>query len=123
MATQTNKQLSPHFRESEFRCRCCGNLPPGGVPQSLLDVLEDVRTHFDSPTVINSGYRCQHHNANVGGAPNSQHITGRAADIAVRDVPASEVYAYLDPKHTGGLGRYNTFTHVDTRDQRTRWRG
>ena len=35
--------------------------------------------------VVTSGYRCPIHNAAIGGAAESQHIYGTAADIAVRD--------------------------------------
>lgn len=116
--------ISPHFREAEFRCNHCGELPASGIDPALLDVLEDVRTHFeDKPVIINSGYRCVIHNANVGGAKNSQHLYGKAADISVKNVPHADVYAYLDPNHTGGLGKYKNFTHIDTRGSRARWSG
>jgi hypothetical protein len=36
-------------------------------------------------------------------------------------VSPAEVFALLDPTHPGGLGRYATFTHIDTRPTRTRW--
>lgn len=92
----------------------------------LLELLEKVRTHFgDKPVTINSGYRCPTHNANIGGATNSQHLYGTAADIVVdgNKVLPSAVYAYLDPFHNGGLGSYDTFTHVDVRGSRARWSG
>lgn len=114
-------KLSPHFHSHEFTCRCCGELHPDGVPTALLDVLEDVRAHFGQPVFVNSGYRCERHNAAVGGVPNSQHLLGTAADIDVKNVAPIEVFMYLDPAHDGGLGKYSTFTHVDVRDGRARW--
>lgn len=116
--------VSPHFRRVEFACRHCGALPEGAPPKALLDVLEDVRRHFGgAPMTINSGYRCPVHNRNVGGAANSEHLKGTAADFTVRGVPPAKVYAWLDPGHPGGLGRYRAFTHVDVRPQRARWSG
>ena len=116
--------LSPHFRESEFACNHCGKLHPDGVPQSLVDALEDIRAHYDNvPVSINSGYRCPTHNANVGGAPASEHLKGRAADFTVKGVDPARVHADLDPYWSGGLGKYNTFTHIDVRGHRARWSG
>jgi uncharacterized protein YcbK (DUF882 family) len=115
--------LSPHFTEDEFRCNHCGQLAEGGVPPELVAVLEDVRQQFGSPVTINSGYRCPTHNAAEGGVEDSQHVDGTAADITVTGVPAPQVYAYLDPWHEGGLGEYDTFTHVDVRGSRARWAG
>jgi hypothetical protein len=52
--------------------------------QLLVDhVLQPVRDLYGKPIHINSGYRCVELNRAVGGAVNSQHIQGRAADISV----------------------------------------
>ena len=115
--------LSPNFRASEFACRHCGQLPPNGMDPRLISTLQRIRDYTGQPVTINSGYRCPTHNRNVGGATNSQHLLGAAADFTVRGMSPSEVYAKLDPLWDGGLGRYNTFTHIDTRPTRTRWSG
>ena len=44
-------------------------------------VLEPLREHFGVPIKINSAFRCQALNAAVGGAKDSYHTKGRAADI------------------------------------------
>lgn len=46
--------------------------------------LEPLRGHF-GPIIVNSGYRSKVVNAAVGGAKNSYHLLGRAADIKCRD--------------------------------------
>jgi len=116
--------LSEHFKASEFACKHCGSLGDAGIDPDLVSLLETVRSHFaDKPVTINSGYRCPTHNKAVGGASQSQHLRGTAADITVKGVSPSTVYAYLDPWHDGGLGKYSTFTHVDVRDGRARWSG
>lgn len=113
--------ISEHFNRSEFACHCgCGG---DTIDAETLAIVERVRAHFGAPVVINSGYRCNTHNAAIGGAKASQHLLGRAADIAVHGVAPSEVYAWLDADHEGGLGSYNSFTHVDSRDGRARWSG
>lgn len=45
-----------------------------------VNILEPVRLHFGAIT-INSGYRCKELNRRLGGADNSQHVKGEAADI------------------------------------------
>lgn len=46
-----------------------------------------------------------------------KYTYGKAANIVV----AANVYKYADSIGTRGLGKYNTFTHVDTRSKRARW--
>ena len=116
--------VSEHFREVEFACNHCGKLHPDGVPQELVDVLERIRLRYGKPVVINSGYRCLTHNAAVGGATNSEHMKGRAADFWMNGVDPAQVYADLDNEWpNGGLGKYNSFTHIDVRGYKARWQG
>jgi uncharacterized protein YcbK (DUF882 family) len=107
-------RISEHFSRSEFACNCgCGF---DTVDTDTLSILEAVRTHFGKPVIINSGCRCPDYNRRVGGAPNSQHTFGRAADIRVVGVEPDAVYDWLAANFpSASLGRYSTFTHVDTR--------
>jgi len=91
----------------------------------LIGVLEDIRSHFDAPVSINSACRCDQHNKNVGGASGSKHRLGIAADIVVKNVEPENVAAYIDQMYGDryGLGRYNTFTHIDVRQTKARWKG
>jgi len=116
-------RLSTHFQRAEFACKCgCGF---DTVDIQTLEILEAVRQHFGKPVTITSGCRCPNHNRRVGGASNSQHVFGRAADIQVRGVHPHQVHAWLDANHPGvSLGRYSTFTHIDTRSNGPgRWGG
>jgi uncharacterized protein YcbK (DUF882 family) len=116
-------QLSPHFKESEFACKCCGK---ARVDKKLVNLLEEIRVAIGKPIIIMSGYRCEAHNAKVGGAKKSQHVQGTAADIKVSGMEAADVQKWLvknfDAK-IGGLGSYKTFTHIDIRTTRARWKG
>lgn len=49
-------------------------------------VLQPIRDHFKRPVVVNSGYRGPELNRAIGGALNSQHMTGHAADIEIMSV-------------------------------------
>lgn len=115
--------ISKYFKRSEFSCRCgCGQ---DTVDAELLAILEDVREHFGKPVIINSANRCPTHNKRVGGASKSVHLTGKAADIVVKGVAPDIVHAYLTAKYSGkyGIGKYKTFTHVDSRSTAARWNG
>jgi len=114
-------KISPHFSRSEFACGCgCGF---DTVDYELLNLLEAIRIHFDSPLIVNSGARCEQWNKKIGGYPKSQHLKAKAADIVVHGVPSSEVAAFAEAVlgERGGIGRYETFTHVDVRAEWARW--
>lgn len=60
-----------------------------------LQVLEPARKAIgNKPITITSGYRCKKLNEAVGGAANSYHLQGRAADIIIKDT-ASYDYRQL----------------------------
>ena len=50
--------------------------------KALVDnVLDPLRDWYGKPVYVNSGYRCPQLNRAVGGAADSQHLKGEAADI------------------------------------------
>lgn len=107
-------RLSRHFRRAEFACRCgCGF---DTIDHATLEILEAVRVAFDAAVVVTSAARCPAHNAAVGGASNSQHLYGRAADIQVRGHEPVDVYSWIKRRYPhASLGLYRSFVHVDTR--------
>ena len=112
-------KLSENFTREEFACKCgCGF---DDIDIRLVDLLQHVRDFFDVPVTITSGCRCEAHNEKSGGSFRSQHLYGKAADFVVRNVPPSVVYEFCDAMNPGGLGSYETFTHMDVRDGRARW--
>ena len=111
-----------HFTRKEFACNCgCGF---DTIDYELLEVLEDVREHFNSPVHINSGCRCESWNKKIGGEDGSQHTKARAADIVVVGIKETIVADYLESKYPDkyGIGRYSGRTHIDTRSGgKARW--
>lgn len=61
------------------------NTPSMAIKENLTALIENVldplRKKFGRPIIVTSGYRCQRLNQTVGGAKNSQHLYGQAADI------------------------------------------
>ena len=114
-------QLSPHFRLREFASR--DGADKVLVDDALVELLEAIRAAAGGAVIINSGYRSPEHNKAVGGVSHSQHLYGRAADIVVAGASPLLVGQiaeyYLGDR--GGIGVYETFTHVDTRSVRSRW--
>jgi len=116
--------LSENFSKREFACKCgCGF---NAVNPALVVELEKLRARFRAPVRIMSGCRCESHNRAVGGAKNSQHVLGNAADVIIQGVPARVVAGYLEGSYPSGygVGRYLTFTHFDVRKGAgARWKG
>ena len=89
----------------------------------LVSRLERLRVLFNKPFIINTtgrynaGFRTKEQNRIVGGAKNSYHMKGMAADIAVPDGDLRIVAIYARDIF-GGVILYesNNFIHLDIRD-------
>jgi len=117
------RKLSKHFAREEFACKCgCGF---DVVDAQLLEMLEEIREWVNKPVKINSAARCEKHNKGVGGSPTSQHLLGKAADIRIDGEQPGYIGSYVDAlrKHSFGVGVYETFTHIDSRAEKARWKG
>lgn len=120
---------NPYFKESEFKCKCgkCRSITP---PDELIDILCQIREHYGKPVIINSGYRCKEHNAKIGGAPQSRHVAGDAADFTVKDIKTIDLYNYVILTYGDGpygiakrisQNPYAGFVHFDCRGKKARW--
>lgn len=90
-------KLSQYFKLGEFiqsRTACTQNILAQFVHHK--DIVDNIRFLHDqlllplreaigAPITINSGYRCRAVNMTVGGAANSLHLWGLAADIYAGD--------------------------------------
>ena len=106
-----NKQarLSQHFTLGEL-CKTNAKTQDSNIPshvhienlKRLCGWLEELRRRWnniygegDDPIIINSGYRSEAVNKAVGGAPNSNHLTGCAVDINVTGMEQLIRYASI----------------------------
>lgn len=98
--------------------------------RKLYAALYVIQRKFNvtDPISINSGYRSKktnqmlreasirRHGKVTAEAPavNSQHLYARAVDFTVPGVSVKEVSRFVKKLSIGGLGVYDTFTHMDT---------
>lgn len=77
------KWESRFFTLAEFACKDGSQYPMDWNDRftSLTSQLDVIREHLGYPVVVISGYRTSKYNSKVGGARNSLHVQGRAADI------------------------------------------
>ena len=92
----------------------------------LALVLDYIREKVDAPITLHSVYRNERYNAAIGGAPLSQHKLGQAADISSPTKSPDAVWlAAVRARNKGifegGVGVYDTFTHIDIRGERANW--
>jgi uncharacterized protein YcbK (DUF882 family) len=122
-------KLAKNFSKSEFECKCGCEMPNNVLENIKLvaEQLQIVRSKLNKPIKINSAYRCESHNESIGGSKNSQHLLGLASDIVVESSTPNKLFIFLNKLmalniiNLGGLGQYNTFTHIDFRGFIARW--
>jgi zinc D-Ala-D-Ala carboxypeptidase len=113
-----------NFNWSEFHSKDGSGFSGGNVDSAtvkenvrrLMYKLEALRKKAGGRGVtINSGFRSINHNRNVGGASNSQHTYGIAADIVVSGLTPSQVNSIARTCGFSGIILYSSFNHVDSR--------
>ena len=97
-----NAKLSEHFTLGELTKSGSHpevyNIPSHEAIANLANLskwLEVLRERAGTPIFINSGYRSPQLNRKIGGAPNSNHLTGCAVDIRVSGMEQLIRYAAI----------------------------
>ncbi|MET7315983.1 D-Ala-D-Ala carboxypeptidase family metallohydrolase [Streptomyces thermoviolaceus] len=114
-----------HFDFSEFTDRVSGTFSGGKLSAAAtkenvrraMYKLEALRKKLGNvPITLNSGFRSIAHNAEVGGASDSMHLYGTAADLSVPGVSNRTVYQKAETCGFSGLETYTAdHQHVDSR--------
>jgi uncharacterized protein YcbK (DUF882 family) len=86
---------------------------------ALIIALQTIRDHVGKPIRVNSAFRSPTHNKAIGGASNSLHTLGLAADIVIDGMTPIEVASLASDMGLGGIKAYPTFTHIDVGRHRT----
>lgn len=123
-------QLSKHFTLDEFTFSQTAvrngldNTPSPAVIANLQNLcnnlLEPLRERV-GPIRITSGYRSSLVNSRVGGASNSQHLYGEAADIVVPGMSVYDVACLVrdEFKYDQVIQEFGRWTHVSLRPNPT----
>ncbi|MFB7452708.1 D-Ala-D-Ala carboxypeptidase family metallohydrolase [Streptomyces sp. NPDC056194] len=124
-ALESSDGSTAHFDFSEFESKDGSGFSGGKV--SATTVKENVRRNMyklealrkkcgDLAVTVNSGFRSISHNASVGGAANSMHLYGIAADVAISGLSTKTVYQKAETCGYSGLETYTvSWQHVDSR--------
>ena len=110
-----------NFQIKEFACKDGTDLIK--IDDELVEKLQIIRSYYNKPVIINSGYRTNAHNKKVGGSANSQHLLGKACDIVVKGIMPKTVGEFAKKIGFTGVGIYKDFVHVDTRKNISYWVG
>lgn len=110
-----------NFTPQEMASRGDGSIH---ISIELMDKLTLLRGRVKGPLIVNSAYRDPKHNVAVGGASNSFHVRGMAADISMSNHDPEAFTDAVVMAGFGGIGHYppgkGNFIHVDVGPKR-RW--
>jgi zinc D-Ala-D-Ala carboxypeptidase len=84
MKLSANFTLDELIKSQVAERKNINNNPTPDVIENLkelcINVLQPIRSHFDKPVLISSGYRSAQICIEIGSSINSQHTLGMAAD-------------------------------------------
>jgi|TARA_R110000824_G_scaffold37133_1_gene114407 zinc D-Ala-D-Ala carboxypeptidase len=99
MKLSANFQLSELVKSQVAERKGIANNPSPAHIDNLkslcLNVLQPIRSHFEEPVIISSGYRSGEVCIAIGSKPTSQHAEGKAADIEIVNVDNKELAMWI----------------------------
>lgn len=105
---------------TEKESRAIAKLDP-----KLVDSLINMSKILNRKLSLTSGYRNKAYMDATGQGedylPGSQHNVGKAADISLSGINRSALIRAAEEVGISGIGKYNSFIHVDVRGYRARW--
>ncbi len=111
--------------DPHIACPCCGEFIQDDLFEMHMALLDYMRGELGFPIAINSGHRCAKHNKEVGGKPESMHLLF-ATDVRPADNDKEKLALIYDSARKfgfRGVGKYDTFIHLDLRDTPAGWEG
>jgi len=129
--TQRGTKLTPNFTLGELCCPC--GCKSAKIDLDMLGIAQAARDYFGRPVYANPWYRCEPYNKSIGGADNSNHLTGRAGDLDIgagnQQIDPLIVAMFFECMYglPGGIGLYiypdgRSWVHVDNTGVGRYWR-
>lgn len=108
-------RLSRNLWAHEVHCQGKGCCTESIVSKRMVDTFQAIRDDYGEAIEIadadGSGFRCRTHNAAVGGAVGSLHLTGDAFDLHCRN--KAKLLSVVEKHITDGeIGTYNWGIHA-----------
>lgn len=126
--------LTLNISKSELFCNCNNCDVRIQDHEAIIQIVQGACDYFASEhnvkkvrLQITSSARCYDYNRQIGSNDNSQHPRCNAMDIKIfvgsEQIPPKKVYEYFSDIYPFGMGvgLYDTFCHIDSREKRARW--
>ena len=103
--------ITKNFTEDELKCPCCGKV---AMNSDFMANLQKVRELCAFGFKVNSGYRCESHNAKVSKNSKNDHTRGKAVDIHMPDrYKRAKLLKYLlNSGYFNDVAIAKTFIHI-----------
>lgn len=95
------------------------NMPDINSLDNMLNLihycLNPIRTAIKKPMIVTSGYRCEELNKLVGGADNSNHLTGCACDFIIQGMKPKEIIKFINAmniEYDELINEYDKWVHI-----------
>lgn len=103
------------------------NMPDINSLDNMLNLihycLNPIRTAIKKPMLVTSGYRCEELNKLVGGADNSNHLTGCACDFIIKGMKPKEIIKFITAmniEYDELVNEYDSWVHIAYRHNNNR---
>lgn len=111
-----NVNVATNFKVKEFKSKDTNFVC---IHADLPLALQKIRDKVKKPVIMTNSYRTEAHNSRVGGAPQSKHLYGMAADIYVNGMSALQLAKEIESVFPGSYGiiayTKKNFVHFDVR--------
>lgn len=99
MKLSANFKLSELTKSQTAERKGINNNPSAGQIDNLrelcINVLQPIRSNFDKPVIISSGFRSAELCIAIGSSIDSQHTKGQAADLEVPGIDNKELATWI----------------------------
>lgn len=114
-----NFKISEFLHSQTAKEKGINNIPDAESLDNLLELivlcLQPIREKLKKAVIVTSGYRSPELNKAIGGATNSQHCKGQAADIKVNGMRAEDLADFIANsgiEYDQLITEYSSWVHI-----------